>query len=362
VSSDSRSHPAVAVWSPGRVNLIGEHTDYSGGLVLPIAIQFGITLEGAAARNEIALHSDGQGPAERVAADGSGPRSHGWARYVQAVAAELENAGRPAIGLTGTITSDLPAGAGLSSSAALEVAVALALCAVSGFELPPLELALLCQRAEHRAVGVPCGILDQAGCLLGQQARAILLDCDSLEHRLVHVPDQAALVIVGSGVPRSLENTAYGERRAQLEHAMRLVGATRSTDVGAAALTGLDEVSACRLRHVISENERVGRFAAAFEAGDIAAAGRLLGESHESLRDDYEVSIPELDLLVRLARDAGAAGALLLGGGFGGSVLVLVEAGRAEEVAETVSSEYRKRAGKGGDVLVVRASRGAGVR
>jgi galactokinase len=281
---------------------------------------------------------------------------------VQAVAAELADAGRPAVGLTGTVSSDLPAGSGLSSSAALEVAVALALCAVAGFELEPLELALLCQRAEVRAVGVPCGILDQAACLLGRKGQALLLDCDSLEHRLIHVPAGAALLIVDSGVPRSLENTAYGERRSQLEHGMRLVGATRSTDLDPSSLAGLDEVSLRRLRHVVTENARVERFADALEAGDLAGAGQLLHDSHASLRDDYEVSIPELDLLVRMAEEAGAHGARLLGGGFGGSVLVLTDADRAEEVARTVATAYRRETGKGGEALAVQPSDGASCR
>ena len=351
--------PPHRVWAPGRVNLIGEHTDYSGGLVLPIAIEYGIRLAAASADHEIVLLSEGYGSGQTVAADGSGPRVEGWARYVQAVAAELADAGRPAIGMRGTISSDLPPGTGLSSSAALEVAVALALCAVAGFELDPLELALLCQRAELRAVGVPCGILDQAACLLGSGERAILLDCDSLEYRLIHVPRDAALLIVDSGVARSLENTAYAERRSQLEHALQAVGAARSTDVDTAALVGLDDIPRQRLRHVVTENERVRRFAAALEAGDLAGAGVLLRESHASLRDDYEVSIPELDLLVEVALEAGALGARLVGGGFGGAVLVLAHASRADEVAGAIAARYRQRTGAGGDALRVSASPGA---
>jgi galactokinase len=351
--------PSFRVWAPGRVNLIGEHTDYSGGLVLPIAIQYGIRLAARRAEDEITLESEGYGRAEAVRADGGGPPARGWARYAQAVAAELADAGRPAVGLTGTISSDLPPGAGLSSSAALEVALALALCAVADFELEPLELALLCQRAELRAVGVPCGILDQAACLLGSDERAIVLDCHSLDHRLIHVPPDAGLLIVDSGVPRSLENTAYAERRSELEHALRLVGVDRSTEVEAGALDGLDGVARRRLRHVVTENERVRRFAAAFEGGDLATAGVLLRESHSSLRDDYEVSIAELDLLVESAGDAGALGARLLGGGFGGSVLVLAYAQEVAEVGRAIAARYRERTGTGVDTLLVRASPGA---
>jgi galactokinase len=349
----------VVTWAPGRVNLIGEHTDYSGGLVLPIAIQHGIRLEAAVAQDEIVLQSAGHDAVAPVAADGSGAQARGWVRYAQAVAAELDAVGRPAIGLRGTLSSDLPAGSGLSSSAALEVAVALALCAVAEFELEPLELALLCQRAELRAVGVPCGILDQAACVLGREGQAILLDCHSLEHALVPVPPDAALLIVDSGVSRSLEHTAYGERRAELEHALQLVGAERSTDVDCAVLEGLDDVSRRRLRHVVTENERVRELAAALERSDLSVAGRLLDRSHASLRDDYEVSIPELDLLVQLARDAGARGARLLGGGFGGSVLVLADADGADELARAVSAAYRRSTGRGGAALTVRPSEGA---
>jgi len=319
----------LAAWAPGRVNLIGEHTDYSGGLALPAAIELGVTVEVEEAAPEVSLTSRQFGSAEPFAPDGGGAPASGWARYAQAVAAELQALGRPPVGLAGTVSSDLPAGAGLSSSAAVEVAVALALCAVADFELEPLELALACQRAELRAVGVPCGILDQAGSLLGRRGAAILLDCGTLEHRLVPVPPEAALVVLESGVERRLEGSGYATRRAELEHALRLVGAERATELDLADLDGLDPLSLRRLRHVVTENARVRTFAAALEAGDLTAAGRLLLESHASLRDDYEVSTPELDELVLAAEDAGAYGARLVGGGFGGAVLALTDAGTA---------------------------------
>ncbi len=354
--------PLLSTWAPGRVNLIGEHTDYSGGLVLPVAIEYGITLDVLSAAHEITLSSDLLGAAPAFAADGSGPGSGGWARYAQAVAAELAELGRPAVGLTGTVLSDLPAGAGLSSSAALEVAVALALCAVAEFELGPLELAAACRRAEFRAVGVPCGILDQAGSILGRVDTAILLDCATLAYRLVPVPAEAGLVIVSSGIERSLESTAYSERKDELERALELVSADRSTAVRLDDLVGLDPVSERRLRHVVTENGRVERCATALEAGDLVAAGRLLGESHASLRDDYEVSISELDLLVELAGDAGALGARMLGGGFGGSVLVLTERAHAAAIGDAIAHEYGVRTGIERLALTVRPSAGAEVR
>lgn len=344
------------------MNLIGEHTDYSGGLALPAAIQLGITVDVLEAAEQISLSSGRYGPAATFAADGGGPATEGWGRYGQAVAAELADLGRPPVGLIGTVASDLPAGAGLSSSAALEVAIGLALCAVAEFDLPPLELALACQRAELRAVGVPCGILDQAGCLLGQASAAILLDCATLEYRLARIPERAALVVIDSGVERSLESSAYGERRAELERALGLVGAERSTAVAEGDLGELDAVSQRRLRHVVTENARVLRFAAALEVGDLDTAGDLLAASHASLRDDYEVSIPELDLLVELAQPAGAYGARLLGGGFGGAVLVLADAERADEVARAVVREYRSRTGRAGRAIAVQPSAGAAIR
>jgi galactokinase len=353
---------SLSTWAPGRVNLIGEHTDYSGGLVLPAATQLGVTVEILSRSETVSLTSTLAGVAPPFPPDGGGNAATGWGRYAQAVAAELAVLGRPAVGLTGIVSSDLPAGAGLSSSAALEVAVALALCAVADWELEPLELALACQRAELRAVGVPCGILDQAACILGEEGAAVLLDCWTLEYRLVAMPRAAVLLIVDSGVERSLEDTAYGTRRAELEDALRAIGAERSTTVQLSDLHGLGDVPARRLRHVVTENDRVRRFAAALESGDMVAAGKLLFASHESLRDDYEVSIPELDLLVSLAASAGAHGARLLGAGFGGSVLVLVDRDHVDAVAEEIAARYLRETGRPGDAVVVQASAGAAIR
>lgn len=275
----------MRVWAPGRFNLIGEHTDYSGGFVLPAAIQLGVTVHAIAGEMQVDPEVAG---------------------IVAAVEHELALLGRPAVGIVAEVESTIPAGVGLSSSAALEVGIALALCAAAGFELPPLELASACQRAELRATGVPCGILDQAACVLGEEGAAILLDCGTLEHRAVPIPDGATFAVFDSGVRRALADTAYARRRAELE-----AGAPR------------------RVRHVESENARVLDFVAALEGGDLAGCGRLMLESHASLRDDYEVSIPELDALVERALADGALGARLMGGGFGGSVLALFEEGRA---------------------------------
>jgi galactokinase len=284
----------ASFWAPGRVNLIGEHTDYSGGLVLPVAIQLGITLTCERAEG-IALESAGA--------------AKGWERYVTAVADELEALGRPPVGIAGTIESDLPQGAGLGSSGALEVVVALALCAVAEFSLEPLEVALACQRAERRAVGVPSGILDQAASLLGREGSALLLDCGTLEHRWVELPDELALIVIDSGERHSHEGSGYADRRRELE-----AGEPR------------------RVRHVETENERVRAAVDALEANDLNALGELFAASHASLRDDYEVSTPALDRVVAAALAAGAIGARMTGGGFGGSIVAIAESDRADDV------------------------------
>jgi galactokinase len=298
---------SVSCWAPGRVNLIGEHTDYSGGLVLPVAIDRGITLDVRVAPR-IELVSDGDGI--ELPADGRGD-TRGWGRYVAAVAQELATLGRTAVGIEGTVNSNLPQGAGLGSSGALEVAIALALCAAADFEPESFELALACQRAERRAVGVPSGILDQAASLLGREGCALLLDCGSLEHWWVDLPVELGIVVIDSGERHAHEGSGYADRRSELES-----GDPR------------------RVRHVRTENERVRAMVEALERDDLQALGPLFAASHASLRDDYEVSTPTLDRVVEAALAAGAIGARLTGGGFGGSVVAIAERERAESVLE----------------------------
>jgi galactokinase len=287
--------------APGRVNLIGEHTDYSGGLVLPAALPLGVAVLGEPGGDEIELTSD------RFDAD------EGWQRYVTAVAGEL----RATAGFRGRIVSDLPAGAGLSSSAALEVAVALALCDAAGFQLDRLELAERCRRAEERAVGVPCGLMDQAAALLARAGHALLLDCGTREHRHVRFPAELELLVVDSGSHRRLADSGYAQRRAEVE-----AGDPR------------------RLRHVHSENERVREVAAALVNGDRDTLARAFAASHASLRDDFEVSTPQLDRLVEAALAAGAVAARMTGGGFGGSIVALVERGRGHEVGARTGAPF----------------------
>ncbi len=336
-------------FAPGRVNLIGEHTDYSGGLVLPAALALGISLEWE--------------PAERTALV-SDLAAEGWTRYVDAVEAELAALGRPPAGLRGSLTSDLPPGAGLSSSAALEVVVALALCAAADFEIEPLELARACQRAEHRAVGVPSGIMDQAASLLGEPGHAVLIDTATLRHEAVPLPPGLLLLIIDSGVAHAHEAGEYGQRRAELERA------TDGVDVGGLTVSDaepliaerrVDDVAARRLRHVVAENERVRQVVAALRSvpPDLAALGTLFRAGHDSLRDLFEVSTPELDLLVDLAYENGAVAARMTGGGFGGSIVALVDESHADAVATAVTDAYQSRTGIVARSFVTRAAAGA---
>ena len=311
----------VRATAPGRVNLIGDHTDYMGGLVLPMAVQMGTTITAVRGGDRVELVS-AQVPGE-VAFDlpvrDPAAVEPAWGRYVAGVAAELD----ATVGLAGSVDSDLPLGSGLSSSAALEVAAALAL----GDTGTPLEVARRCQLAEQRATGVPCGIMDQLASAAGVAGHALLIDCATDRVTPVPLPDRARIWVVHSGQERRLAGSAYAERRAECEAAAAIVGPL-PTALPERIEELDDPVMRARARHVRSECARVEQFAAALSAGDLSAAGELMVHSHRSLRDDFEVSTSRLDELVdELCARPGVHGARLTGAGFGGCVVALADPG-----------------------------------
>lgn len=313
---------AVRAIAPGRVNIIGDHTDYTGGLCFPMAIHLATEIIGHRTdAAEVVLSSDDEQHPASVSLGIADPStvSPGWARYVAGVVHEL----RPTHGLRGHVTTTIPIGAGLSSSAALEVGLALAL----GFDGSTLELAELCQRAEQVASGVPCGILDQLSSAGGREGKAMIMDCHDLSLTYVDVPDEAEIVVVYSGQERKLSGSEYPLRVAQCAAAEQRVGPLRLATL--AVVNDIDDpLVARRARHVITENQRVRAFASALAANDVRLAGALMNESHVSLRDDYETSTPVVDALIEsLLMRPGVHGARITGGGFGGCVVALTDPG-----------------------------------
>jgi galactokinase len=308
----------VEAFAPGRVNLIGDHTDYTGGLGMPMAIDMGTTVVGIpASNNDVRLRSaelDGEAVVPLDVCDPSVVEP-AWARYVAGVVSVV----KPAHGFAGRVSTTLPVGAGLSSSAALELAVALSL----GFEGSPLELAQVCQRSEQAASGVPCGIMDQLASAAGVEGHALLIDCGARTVTPIQLPDDAEIVVVHSGEARRLADSAYAERRRSCETAEVEIGPLAQANL-AAVKTITDRIVRARARHVVTENERVRAFAAALRAGDLPECGALMAASHMSLRTDFDVSTARLDeLAAELNATAGVFGARLTGAGFGGCVVAL---------------------------------------
>ncbi|MDP9432125.1 MAG: galactokinase [Actinomycetota bacterium] len=346
--------PPEGLWAaPGRVNVIGEHTDYNDGFVLPFAIDRRVVV--AAARRDDGLcrvHSLQQ-PDQPVTAElaSLAPGNvSGWAAYVLGVAWVLRERGAALGGVDLMLSGDVPSGAGLSSSAALECAAGLALADLFGLTDDATERARIAQRAENDFVGVPCGLMDQLASTRGLAGHALLIDIRTLDVRPTPLHLEAAgltLLIVDTRASHSLADGEYARRRASCEAAARSLGVAALRDVEAqdllAVLARLDDVTARRVRHVVTENARVLQVDTALQGGDWAAVGQLMTASHVSLRDDYEVSAPELDTVVEAALGVGALGARMTGGGFGGSAIALVAADAADGVTEAVTGAFAQR-------------------
>jgi galactokinase len=346
------------VWlAPGRANLMGEHTDYNDGFVLPFALGQGVTAAAARRPGRRLTLCSRQEPGDvvEVGLDGLAPgQMTGWAAYPAGVAWALEAAGHRVPGACITIDSDVPAGAGLSSSAALECATALALTSLGGLDVPRAELVTIARRAENEFAGVPTGIMDQSASLLCRAGHALLLDCRSLETSQVPFDPAAAgasLLLINTRARHELSDGEYGRRRAECEEAARRLGIPSLRDLtDLADIDSLtDPVLRRRVRHVVTDNQRVLDVVALLRAPSGPAAdtyrqiGRLLTQAHASLRDDFEVSWPEADAAVETALAAGAAGARMIGGGFGGSVLALVPAAAGGPVRDAVTGAFARR-------------------
>jgi galactokinase len=361
---------AVA-YAPGRVNLIGEHTDYNDGFVLPAAVNRGVALVGRRVVGDgFTLHALDLGRrCTFVRAALVQDPEHTWADYFRGVVWALGQRGIEVPACEVVVTGDLPQGAGLSSSAAYQVATVLLLQALGGFALDRLEVAQVAREAENGFVGVACGIMDQMASTFGEAGKALLLDCRSLVRETVSLPAGLKIVVANSGVRHALASSEYNQRRAECEEGVRILArslpgirALRDVDAEALArlLSLLPPAVARRCRHVVSENERVGQAVFALRAGDTSALKILLAESHASLRDDYQVSCPELDVLVDLALALpGCHGARLTGAGFGGSTVNLVAHEAVGDFARALVEGYDERCGRRAEIHVFEPSAGA---
>jgi galactokinase len=361
------------VRAPGRVNLIGEHTDYNDGWVMPVAIDLGIAIALAPTderRVEVTLAATGERAGFDL--DAIGPATGSWIDYIAGTAWALQEAGLAVAGFRGVLASDLPQGSGLSSSAALELASIYALSPDGRPEPDRMTLARIAQRAENVYVGVNCGLMDQFASAFGEPRSALVLDCRTFEHRAIPLPlDDVALVACHSGSPRRLETSEYNARRAQCEAAVEMIamsepGVRALRDVTPAMLDRvrdrLDPLTIARAEHVVTENARVHAAIDAFTLGDLGEIGRLFAASHASLRDRYEVSSPELDALVAIAGSVdGVLAARLTGAGFGGCTINLVRRDAVPALRAAVEREYPARTGLTPMVLPVEPARGAGV-
>ena len=363
--------PTLWVQAPGRVNLIGEHTDYNDGFVLPCAIDFHtlVALRQRQDRRVRVLSVDYQNALDEFSLDEpivSHPDAP-WANYVRGVVKMLREQGQMLLGADLAITGNVPQGAGLSSSASLEVAVGQAFKTLCGLEgLSPTDLALTAQRAENQFVGCNCGIMDQLISAKGEAGHALLIDCRTLQAQAVSMPEDVAVMIVHSRIRRGLVDSEYNTRRLQCEAAARHYGVTALRDLSLGRLesesTGLDALTLRRARHVVTENQRTLDAAAALASHDLVKMGQLMAESHVSMRDDFEITVPGIDALVAMlqAEIGREGGARMTGGGFGGCAVALLPLNEVARVRAVIETRYRSPEGEMAHVYVCRAIQGAG--
>jgi len=355
--------PAFYVYAPGRVNLIGEHTDYNEGYVLPMAIERSIRI---ALRprpdHRVRVHSLDYNQSAEFDLNSLQHDGPPWAEYIKGIAWVMQQEHLPLCGWEGILTGDIPRGAGLSSSAALEIAAALAFAAVTDLDPHPVQLAKWGQRAENEWVGVRCGIMDQMACAASQKGHALLLDCRTLAYEHIPVPSAIHIAILDTGTRRGLVDSAYNERRAACERATQMLGVPALRDISPAdfqaSASKLDEVTRRRAWHVVSENERVLQAVDALHREDLITLGQLLNASHASLRDNFEVSSEALDTIAAIARQQpGCYGARMTGAGFGGCAIAIIS--ETSEFASHLITQYRQATGLEAKVYLTRASAGA---
>ena len=362
---------ALTVQAPGRVNLIGEHTDYNGGFVLPCAIDYHTAISGSSRsdRRVRVISVDYGNESDEFDLDAPidplGDRL--WANYVRGVVKYLLEAGYALGGANMVISGNVPQGAGLSSSASLEVAVGQFFKSLNALDIAPTEIALISQRAENRFVGCNCGIMDQLISAQGEADHALLIDCRSLVTKSVEMPSDIVVVIINSNVQRGLVGSEYNTRREQCEEAARFFGVKVLRDVDLpgfeARQAGLDPLVARRARHIITDSQRAVDLSDALKTGDLARIGQLMADSHASMRDDFEITVPPVDALVNIVKQVlgKAGGVRMTGGGFGGCVVALMPQELVAPVRAAVTADYRAASGLDASIYVCHASAGAGV-
>ena len=359
--------PSVVARSPGRVNLIGEHTDYNDGFVLPIALPFDTAIAAAPVEgSNVSVFSEGYGEIA-FDLDDDPVDTSGWGQYLHGVGSFLRSSGKPAVGWIGCIATDIPTGANLSSSAALEIASGLVFSSMANMEIDLVQLAHCGQYVENQVLGLPSGIMDQMACALSESDSALLIDCRDLSTQAVRIPEGAAVVVMDTGTRRELVGTEYADRRLECEKAADVLGVRSLREATLEDLDRLDTPDTRiikRARHVISENRRTELAVAALRSDDCEELGRLMTDSHMSLQFDFEVSSPALDQIVKVALESeGCFGARMTGGGFAGCAIALVKNETVDEfclgVLESFTAPKSQPAEIPTSVYPVRASAGA---